>query len=196
MKWLFGILTLVLAIAAGFWIRGSISFVPKKIVQEQQSAILESIKEVSKLVTVEGQFAEIYDYKDYYTYDWAPFRKKALIRLKANVLAGYDLSNIEITTVPEQKKIIIQNLPKPSVIAVDHDLEYYDLEQGSFNRFKPEDLSAIQEKAKQFIEHQAEESGLLQKAEARGLEILEQLKFLSTDWEIVVKRSPENPLAN
>ena len=77
MKNLLTVLALVLAFLGGIWI-SNISLVPKLPHKEEVSTqvLLERIEEVTKLVTVEGHISEIYDYKDYYGYDWSIFRKK------------------------------------------------------------------------------------------------------------------------
>ena len=62
---------------------------------EQSQVLMEKIKTVAKLVTVEGYFSEVYDYQDYWNYDVSMFRKKALIRVKAKVSVGYDLSKMK-----------------------------------------------------------------------------------------------------
>ena len=102
---------------------------------ETATTLVEQIEKVAKLATVEGHFSEIYNYKDYYGYDWAIFRKKALIRVQASVSAGYDLRMIEVEANPTTKQIIISKLPKPMILSIDHDLDYYDLTEGTFNAF-------------------------------------------------------------
>jgi len=158
-------------------------------VQEESQVLLEKIKKVYKVVTVEGHFSEVYDYQDYWGYDFSPFRKKALVRVKAKVLAGYDLNNIEITSYPEQKRIVISELPKVEILSVEHDMDYYDLSEGTFNSFSTQDLNKIQAKAKEYIVAKAEESNLLNSAEEQGKEALEMIEFMaeSAGWEVHFK---------
>ena len=163
-------------------------------VQEESQVLLEKIKKVYKVVTVEGHFSEVYDYQDYWGYDFSPFRKKALVRVKAKVLAGYDLNNFEITAYPEQKRIVISELPQVEILSVEHDMDYYDLSEGTFNSFSTQDLNKIQAKAKDYIVAKAEESNLLNSAEEQGKEALEMIEFMveSAGWEIHYKSN--NPL--
>ncbi len=163
-------------------------------VQEESQVLLEKIKKVYKVVTVEGHFSEVYDYQDYWGYDFSPFRKKALVRVKAKVLAGYDLNNFEITAFPEQKRIVISELPQVEILSVEHDMDYYDLSEGTFNSFSTQDLNKIQAKAKDYIVAKAEESNLLNSAEEQGKEALEMIEFMveGAGWEIHYKSN--NPL--
>ena len=107
--------------------------------EESAQVLLERVQTVAKLITVEGYFSEVYDYKDYYAYNLSPFRKKALIRVKAKVSVGYDLSRVEFETRPDEKVIIVRNLPEPEILSIDHDLDYYDISQGMFNSFSAQD---------------------------------------------------------
>jgi hypothetical protein len=190
MKYIFYFLLLSAIFIAGWLVSNKFYSWPEKKTQEEQTAIVEKIREVLKLVTVEAQFAEIYDYKDYYGYDWSPFRKKALIRVKAKVSAGYDLTQLSISTHPEEKKIIIENIPEPKIMTVDHEIDYYDISEGTFNKFSVDDYNQLNKKAKDFIIKTAEESGLLDHARVQGASILQSFNFLvqSTGWEIIVSQ--------
>ena len=76
--------------------------------EERSTVLLERIKTVAKLVTVEGYFSEVYDYKSYWGYDFSPFRKKALVRVKARVSVGYDLDQMKIEAQADRKRILIR----------------------------------------------------------------------------------------
>lgn len=154
---------------------------------EEQSVVLKNrIETVAKLVTVEGYFSEVYDYKDYWGYDFSPFRKKALVRVKAKVSVGYDLEQMKIESFPAQKKIVISNLPDPQILSIDHDLDYYDLSQGTFNSFSAEDYNKINSTAKELIESQAQRSDLFLTAEAQSQEMLEMIRFMveGSGWRL------------
>ena len=158
-------------------------------VKEESQVLLEKIKKVYQVVTVEGHFSEVYDYQDYWGYDYSPFRKKALVRVKAKVLAGYDLSTFEITALPDEKKIILSQLPAPKIISIEHDLDYYDLTEGTFNAFTAADYNTINTKAKAYILDKATESGLLKSAEEQGNQTIEMIQFMveNAGWTIEYK---------
>jgi len=167
-------------------------------VEEQSTVLLEKIKKVTKLITVEGYFAEIYDHKDYYYYDISPFRKKALLRVKAKVSVGYDLGNMKIETIPDKKKIIISQLPDPKIISLDHDVDFYDLQQGTFNSFTAKDYTELNKKAKEYIEKTALESDLLTTAKQQANTTFELIEFIAkgSGWtvEIEQKKVIEEPM--
>ncbi len=192
------ILTLVLAFGLGIW---AMDWYHKKTaanVEEQSTVLLEKIKKVTKLITVEGHFTEIYSHKDHYYYDISPFRKKALLRVKAKVSVGYDLEKIKIETRPEEKKIIISQLPEPTLISIDHEVDFYDLQQGTFNAFTAKDYTALNKKAKKYIEETALDSELLTTAKAQANTTLELIEFIAegAGWtvEIEQKKVIEEPI--
>lgn len=182
------LLALLALFFLGFWAARS-WYRPKEKVKTEEEAIviLEKIKTVSKLVTVEGYFAELYNYKDYYAYDWWIFRKKAIVRVKAKVSAGFDLSNLSFDVRPEESLIIIKNIPDSAqVISIDHQLDYYDISEGTFNSFSEADYNKINQNARDFIEQKALESNLLPKASEQGIKILEVIRFMaeSAGWRV------------
>ena len=160
-------------------------------VEEQSTVLLEKIKKVTKLITVEGYFTEIYDHKDYYYYDISPFRKKALLRVKAKVSVGYDLGNMKIDALPDEKKIVISQLPEPEVLSIDHEVDFYDLQQGTFNAFTAKDYTALNKKAKEYIEKTALESELLTTAKEQANTTLELIEFIveGAGWTVEIAPS-------
>ena len=179
MKNLFTVLALVLAFLGGIWISNT-SLMPKLPRKEEISTqvLLERIEEVTKLVTVEGHISEIYDYKDYYGYDWSIFRKKALIRVTAKVSAGYDLSQLAIEVEEEDKTVTLGGIPSPQILSIDHNLDYYDLREGTFNTFSKDDLNRLNQQAKVYVEEIAKDSEILEESASRGQEMLDMIRFL------------------
>jgi hypothetical protein len=169
-------------------------FNQKKI--EDATVVLEKIKTVTKLITVEGSVSEIYKYKDYYSYDFSPFRKKALIRVNAKVSAGYDFEKMQINIRPDKKLIEINNFPAAEILSIDHDLDYYDLTEGVFNSFETSDLNELNDKAKEKIALAAQKSDLLKKAEDQKNDLLEMLKIMiqGSGYELKVSKSNNLPL--
>ena len=184
----------------GFWIARSMYQKKEKVkTEEDATVLLEKIQTVAKLVTVEGYFSELYNYKDYYAYDWWIFRKKAILRVKAKVSAGYDLSGLAFDVQPDQNLIIIRNIPDtPQIISIDHQLDYYDISEGTFNSFSETDYNKINQNAKSFIEEKARQSDLLPKAKEQGIEMLELIRFIaeSAGWKVQMDRFQEPVKSN
>lgn len=177
----------IIAVAAAVFFATSYYYTVGEVTAEEQSQVLmEKIKTVAKLVTVEGYFSEIYDYEDYWNYDISPFRKKALIRVKAKVSVGYDLTKMSIEAIPEQKLLIISDLPDPSIISIDHDLDYYDITEGTFNTFSEEDYTMLNRNAKDKIRKAAVSSDLFLAAEAQSNNMLDLVKFMveGAGWKL------------
>jgi hypothetical protein len=184
------IITLVFilgALALGFLVAKNYYQPAPQIVEKDASVLLEKIETVAKLVTVEGHFSELYNHKEYWRYDWPIFRKKAILRVQAKVSVGYDLSNMAVDIDQETKLVTISNIPdKPEIISIDHDLDYYDIRQGTFNSFTEADYNDLMDDAKGLIRQKALESSLMQSAEEQGIELIELIRFLveSAGYEV------------
>ena len=174
---LIAIALLVGGVVIGWWYRPSFSFI-EKTEEVEATVLLERIKEVTKLITLEGQLSEIYDYKDYLNYDISPLRKKALVRVNAKVSVGYDFNKMEVTIRQDQQKIIIKHFPKAEILSVDHNIDYYDVTEGFVNEFTPEDYNKINKAAKQKIIDAAQKSDLLLKADQRKNDLISLLESM------------------
>ncbi|MCP3929895.1 MAG: DUF4230 domain-containing protein [Bacteroidetes bacterium] len=186
------VLSLLAAVALGVWLTRYYYDWHETKVQEESQVLLDKIDTVVKLITVEGYFSEIYDYKDYWGYDLSFFRKKALLRVKAKVSVGYDLSNVKIESRPDEKRILISNLPDPQILSIDHDIDYYDISEGTFNYFSAEDYTRLNHNAKSFIETKAKESDLFMAAEKQGVQLLDMVQFLVVNAGWTFEYLPRN----
>jgi hypothetical protein len=159
------------------------------ISEENSVVIAEKINKVLKLTAVEAHFSEIYDYKDYYRWDWAPFRKKVLIRVNAKVSAGFDFEGNSVVLDETGKKVYIRHPGQAVILSIDHDLEYYDIQQGAFNSFSEEDYSRLQRSAKNYISAAASQHhGLFEKADEQLNDVISTLSDAISlmGWELVV----------
>ena len=86
--------------------------------KEEINVIVNSIKNMSKLVISSTSFSEFYNYSDSkkYFYDLVSFDKKAIVSVNANVEVGYDLSKLDIQIDSIAKKKYINNIPKSKSI--------------------------------------------------------------------------------
>src|SRR5688572_4433204 len=67
--------------------------------QVNSTVLLERVHPVLKLVTVEGEFSELYTYRNAdATFEWLEqfpiFQKRAILRVKARASVGYDLEGL------------------------------------------------------------------------------------------------------
>jgi hypothetical protein len=147
--------------------------------EENSNIVVEKIEKVAKLITVEAHLSEIYSYKDYYNYDWSFLRKKALLRVNAKVSAGYDIKKLNVKVDGKQKKIFIGPIPPIEILSIDHTLDYFDVEEGMFNSFKPEDYNHINSSAKEFIKKVASNNEVLKQASAQQNTMIEMMQALA-----------------
>ncbi|WP_291871353.1 DUF4230 domain-containing protein [Maribacter sp.] len=166
-------LGLLLGIVSTFW---GYSFFKKKESKEltthQSTVLLEKIKSVCKLISVEGDFAEIYKYENTKErfMSLVSSKKKALILINAKVQIGYDLKKIFMYADTKNKKIILEQFPQPEVLSIVPELEFYDIKNGFFNSFTPDDLTTLNQEAKKHIKDKIPESGLMDTASREALE--------------------------
>lgn len=191
------ILVLAIGLALGWGIASYLQSPSDKVIEEEGRVLLEKIEKVSKLVTVEGYFSELYSYKDYYKFDIWPLRKKALIRVKARVVAGIDLEEMHFKAIEDTKTIQLTGPLKSDILYVETDLDYYDLSQGTFNSFSEEDYTRLSQKSKQYIIASAYESDLIAQADQQATELIETLQFLIevSGWTFEYNVATPDPLS-
>ncbi|MBT8293285.1 MAG: DUF4230 domain-containing protein [Eudoraea sp.] len=144
----------------------------KELTEHQSTIILEKIKSVCKLISVEGDFAEIYRYenKREHFMSLLSSKKKALIVINAKAQIGYDLKKVLMHADTDKKKIILSNFPQPEVLSIEPELEFYDIKNGFFNTFTPSDLTSLNQEAKRHVMEKIPESGLMDTARREALE--------------------------
>ena len=165
-------------------------FKPKDNPVEQSAVLLEKIEAVTKLTTVEGHFSEIYNYSEYQGYFTFFWDKKVLVRVRATVAAGYDLEALQVQADAATKTIHMNALPEPQILSVDHTLDYYDISEGIFQTFSPEDYNRINQRAKDIIREQALKSNLMTEARTQAAKMIDLLKFMveSAGWKLEIGR--------
>lgn len=188
--WKYIILPLVILLAiCGAWYSGYKSSLFERKVEESSTVLLNRIEKVMKLVTVEGHISEIYNYNDNTFYNLSAFSKKALLRVNAKALIGYDFNKMDLIIDQESRTITIDNFPEPEVLSIDHDLDYYDITQGAFNKFSNEDYNKINERAKAYVETLAGEGELIASAKEQKDEIISTIQLLldGLGWKLIVE---------
>ncbi|MGA9271430.1 MAG: DUF4230 domain-containing protein [Lutimonas sp.] len=140
--------------------------------QAQSVILMEKIRKVWKLITVEGEFAEIYHYENTKErfMSMVSSKKKAVLLINAKAYVGFDLSRIKMEAITEKKMIRLTDFPDPEVLSLETDLRYYDKKDGLFNKFDSSDLTEVNVKAKDHVLDKIPESGLLDTARSEALE--------------------------
>lgn len=152
--------------------------------------LLENIKKVCKLSTVEGEFTDILDHKEYVRFDFYPFQKKAILKVKATIAAGYNLEQLHFEANNATQQIVISKFPDAEILSVDMDIQYFDISEGIFNSFTEEELTELNMMAKDLITLKAYNSILLKDAEEKAFELLQSLRLMaeSFGWQLIFER--------
>jgi hypothetical protein len=206
MRYITGIILFLLAIVLGGWLSFYFLNNPgKEITNVESSVLLEKVEKVCKLVTVEGNFVELYDEENIRNFTiylplpstWS-FSKEATLEVRGKVIVGFDMENIKITADSTNKIIQLSNLPAPEILSIDHEVKYKDLEESFFNAFTPEDYTRLNRNAKEVLRKKAEESRLLEEAVPQGNQMLDVIRFMAEGfgWTLILESAEKEVLPN
>lgn len=177
---------IVLALLIGLMLGGIVFYFydqkkQKKNTITESSLVLENIRTACKVISVEGDFTDIYSHKDQKSilFNFFTSKKQALIIIKATAYVGFDLRKITLEMDYEQKRIHISNIPKPEILNIDTDADFYDITESTFNEFSPQELTQILKTAKENISQQVYNSKLIDHAKNQGLEFFKLVKIIA-----------------
>ena len=160
----------------------------KKLTENQSVLLLDKIKKVSKLITVEGEFAEIYHHENTKEKFLGLFtsKKKAIILINAKVHIGFNFRKIEMHTDTKNKSLVLSKFPEPEVFSIEPNLRFYDIQNGLLNKFSSEDLTKVNTEAKEHILNKIPESNLMQTANKEALEAISLMQNLveTIGWKL------------
>ncbi|MDC7994075.1 DUF4230 domain-containing protein [Altibacter sp. HG106] len=182
-------LGLGLGAIAAYFIFGWVTKDRKKQRAQRQSVVLmRQIRSVCKLITVEGDFSEIYHYESM-KHKWVNRllgKKKALVLIEAKAHVGFDLTTLQLEPDEAQRTIIVSQFPKPELLSIETDFKYYDKKEGWANPFTASDLTEINAEAKQYIVDKIPGSGLLEEAHQQAYETMQLLENLAATihWKV------------
>ena len=190
LSWGLVIIVLMTATAAGVAtvrrIAGGLGFGKRAEPVITQQAVVERLREVAKLVSVEMTI------RDVVAYEQTQLRstKKALLVVTARVSAGIDLSADTDVRIDSVAKRIVVSLPPAQVMSVDVlDVTTYDERAGLWNPFRAEDRDVIQRRVRTHMLGTAQSSGILRHADENAEKILREL--LSRDgYTVEIVRPP------
>ena len=166
-------------------------FVTNKFHEQEHysaSGVLEQVKDISELNTVEMYFNEIIDFKNAKLFNnfQIPFTEKSFIfTVKSKVKAGVDLSGIDEGDIAISGKSLLIKLPNPKITSKEI-LSYkvYDEKNGLFNEVTTEDTLKALELFEKDMEEQALSSGIIEKSKENTEHIIRNL-FLSYGFESI-----------
>ena len=170
---------LFLGLAGGaiisYFIFQKFSYRTKRNLTEKQSVVLlDKIKKVSKLITVEGEFAEIYHHENSKEKFMGLFtsKKKAIILINAKVHIGFDFRKIKMEANSKSKTLVLSQFPEPEIFSIEPNIRFYDIQNGLLNKFSSEDLTSVNKEAKEHILQKVPESNLMKTANQEALDAI------------------------
>lgn len=179
------ILGLALGVAIGYLIR-----IAMKSKKQQPSTnvtshtIVESIKRVFKIVVTESQINDIFNYENTKKlFMVIPSTKKALVIVNAKVMIGYDIAKCKWDIDEENKVIKLIEFPKPEILSLETDFNYYYFEDDLFNFIGRKDLQEIQYLAKEQVKKSILHSDLIRIAATQMKVLLNEVTSLN-GWTI------------
>lgn len=185
-----GSIVLVAVALLAFFITRSVYGPEPATEQVSATVLLERVRPVLKLITVEGDFNEVYSYHSAeamfsWLKDFSPFQKKAMLRLQAKVSVGYDLEGLHLEADEATHTVHVNGLTRPSILSIEHDVDYYDLDAGTFNPFTAADLTRMEANAKAQIRTKALQSDLFERAEEQRAAMFNVIRTMveSAGWK-------------
>jgi len=160
----------------------------KERVNTQSVILMEKIRSVCKFISVEGDFSEIYHYKNVKD-KWLNMflgSKKALVLIEAKAHVGFDLTKIKMFADVKTRTITLTDFPQPELLTIETDFNYYNKQEGWANPFTASDLTDINSEAKRHIVEKVPESGLLQEATKQAMETIQLIEKLveTINWKL------------
>ncbi|MEM1258642.1 MAG: DUF4230 domain-containing protein [Bacteroidota bacterium] len=169
----------------------------ESILQENSMLIQQQIENVSKLIVIQGHFAEVYTYADSKEL-FGPLitaDKKALVVVNAEVTIAYDLKKIDFEIDEVNTTLFIRQVPEPE-IKVNPDFEYYDVSADYLNPFEAEDYNLIKQNANTSLMKKVKASSLISSAHNRLISELSRFLVLTNHmgWTLVYEEKPVETL--
>lgn len=182
MDYILGFIFGILALAI-YYLFAKKSFFKAKS-KERSVILLEKMRNVSKLITVEGDFNEVMHFSDVKNslLNMVSSKKKAIVLANARVFIGFDMRKIVFEANAEKRLIKVTFFPEPEVLSIETDVEFYDVQNGLFNKFDAEELTELNKKVKQNIAEKIPDSPLLQSAQTKALESIDIMEQMVTTF--------------
>lgn len=195
MNFILGFIFGVLALAI-YYLFSKKSFFKSKS-KEHSVILLEKMRSVSKLITIEGDFNEVMHFSDVKNslLNMVSSKKKAIVLANAKVFIGFDMRKIIFEANSDKKLIKVVFFPEPEVLSMETEIEFYDVQNGLFNKFDAEELTELNKKVKQNIAEKIPDSPLLHSAQTKALETINIMEQMVTTfgWQLEYNKEIESP---
>lgn len=148
----------------------------------EQSAVVDRLQSVAKLVTTEAMMRDVVVYQNTYLGS----TKRSLVVVTGKALVGIDVSKPPRIDVDQSRRRIAIALPHARLIGIDIlELKTYDESRGLWNPFHPADRDTIYQLARDQLAATSHELAVIQHAEDGARKVLTSL-FAAEGYEVVV----------
>lgn len=106
---------------------------------------------------------------------------------------GYDFAKCKWDIDENNKRVKLTEFPKPEILSIETDYQYYNIEEQFFNLFSKEDLANIQREGKNQIKEAAIQSHLPITA-AEQIEIVLKELLNAKGWKLENSHLIENKI--
>ena len=139
----------------------------------ESSPVVMAMNKIARLATIEVQVSDVVRYEEFKSFLFLTFPKSATLRVRGSVLGGFDLQRdgVSIVAHPDTRKVEIR-MPRPSILAVDPKLEWFDEKSGMFNPITPADRTRWMAWARTSLARTARQTGMDAKAEEQARKLL------------------------
>ena len=176
---LFGaVLTLIIVFGVRYCEHGKDN---REQLEANTALIQKQLQNVGKLIVTEGNYAQVFSYKDSkkFYFDVLSANKRALVVVNAKASVSYDLSQVTTKIDQDSKTVTITNIPKPE-LDINPNIEYYDVTQDYLNQFQASDYNIIKKRVEASLRKKIEASELMTNAENRLISELQKIFILTS----------------
>lgn len=150
--------------------------------QVTQSAVVQQVEKVAKLVSSETTLRDVVVYEN----TWYGSTKKALVVVSGKLLAGINLDKGTEVQIDDKAKVITISLPRAEVLAIEiTNIQTYDEQRGLWNPFTAADRDAIYKLAREKFAETGNELKVADTAQQSATEML-QTMFSTNGYRVEI----------
>jgi hypothetical protein len=135
--------------------------------------VVMAMNKIARLATVDVQVTDVVRYEEFKSFLFMTFPKSATLRVRGSVLGGFNLDRdgVSVTTHPDTRRVEIR-MPRPSILAIDPRLEWFDETSGIINPITPDDRNRWMAWARTSLARAARQAGMDAKAQEQATRLL------------------------
>lgn len=171
----------------------------KEEADEASSTIAYGVKRLNKMVVAEQTYANFYSHRNKARYlgNLFTFDKNLLLKVEIKAQASYDLSKMKVDIDSINKTIYIREIPELKIETFP-DVDFFEMNQSSLNKFTKDDLNGIKKRAVEEVKKTIDKTSLRKEAHEQLIYNLEELYLLAKvyHWQVVDETKYADELKN